>query len=201
MPEASESPDPIANKDAPTPVAVPDVAPPIESLEAQADLQSKCLGPNTGTCLLALLPQKTAPEAEYPQAVLSALGSLADLAQKHKSRGDHLFPFYAVPPSNPGKEALLSGLELGKSDDASLIAVNGKRKWWKSYDASKGFTSSAIEDWVDAMRMGEGKKHKLPQDLLASEAAQTTSEKATEAASSSESTTTTEPSSIIHGEL
>ena len=199
IPEASESPDPIANQDGPTPVAIPDVSPPLETLETLADLQSRCLSPSTHTCLLALLPAKADPEAEYPEKVTLALGSLADLAQKHKTRGDHLFPFYAVPASNLGKENLANGLGLEKSDDPQLITVNGKRKWWKSYDSSsKGFGSSAIEDWVDGMRMGEGKKHKLPSDLLAAEAtseASSSSEKPSEASSPAESSTATESSS------
>ena len=204
-PEASESPDPIANKDAPTPVPVPEVAPPLPSLESLDDLQSKCLGPKTHTCLLTLLPPKSDPEAELPQRVTAALADLAELAQKHKARGDHLFPFYVVPASNTGSEVLATRLELDKTEDVSIIAVNGKRSWYRVYDhTTNGLSASAVEGWVDGIRLGEGKKSRLPDDLFpaatsdAKSDAESTqaSERATETATSEKETLT-----IIHGEL
>ena len=164
-PELTESPEPFVTEDAPTPVPVPDVAPPLPTLETQEELQKQCLGLKTPTCILALLPKKADTEAELPEQATSALSSLADLSQKHKTRGSHLFPFFAIPATNVGGEALKSALGL-ETDEVQLIAVNGKRSWWREYGAEKGYGNIAVENWVDGIRFGEGKKQKLPEGMV-----------------------------------
>ena len=197
------------DKDAPTPAPVPDVAPPLPSLETLEELQSKCLGPKTHTCLLALLPPKSDLEAELPDQVTTTLADLAELDQKHKKRGDHLFPFYVVPASNIGNEALATRLGLGKVEDVMVLAVNGKRSWYKTFDrgASKS-SGSAVEAWVDGIRLGEGKKSSLPEDLLPSATgeAQSSEEKQTSPPEAGETATEVtssekESSTIIHEDL
>jgi protein disulfide-isomerase A6 len=196
-PEFTESPGPIVNQDAPTPVPVPDVPPPIATLEAQSDLQKTCLGPKTPTCLLAFLPAQSDASAEPTQEAVTALASLAELSEKHTKRGDHLFPFYAVPSSNTGGEALKTALGLGNT--VEIIAINGKRSWWRHHDSSKGFGLSAIERWIDGIRLGEGKKSKLPEGVIAEEA-QATSEPVS--SSSTEAASEESPKSkIIHEDL
>ena len=164
-PELTESPEPWVGEDAPTPVPVPDVAPPLPTLETQEELQKQCLGPKTPTCILALLPKKTDPETELPEQATAALSSLADLSLKHKTRGSHLFPFFAVPATNIGGDALKAALGL-KPDEVQLIAVNGKRSWWREYSSEAGFGNIAVEGWVDGIRFGEGKKQKLPEGMV-----------------------------------
>ena len=163
-PGATESPDPIVNEDAPKPIVVPEVAPPLPSLETQEDVQAHCLGPKTPTCVLALLPAQ-GDAAELSVNALAASSSLAELAQKHKARGGNLFPFYTVPAANVAAQAVRLALGLAK-DEVELLAVNGKRAWWRHYDSSKGFGAIAVENWVDGIRFGEGKKQKLPEGLV-----------------------------------
>lgn len=163
--EPLESPDPIADKEAPTPVPVPEVPSMIPMLETIEDLQAHCLGPKTPTCVLALLPPKVEPNAELPSDSTEALSSLSALSEKHKARGSHLFPFFAVPSTNPGTGNIRAALGLGV-EETRLIAVNGKRAWWREYGSDKGFDSVAVEGWVDGIRFGEGKKQKLPEELV-----------------------------------
>jgi protein disulfide-isomerase A6 len=71
----------------------------------------------------------------------------------------------SVPTSNPVAGLLLSSLSLG-SDEVHLLATHGKRAWYKKYPGN-AFGVEAVEQWVDAIRMGEGKKEKLPEVVLA----------------------------------
>ncbi|MCJ1283767.1 hypothetical protein MMC26_003098 [Xylographa opegraphella] len=167
---ATPSPDPIAtDEDAPVPVAVPDVAPPLQTLSTQAELRAHCLGPKTPTCILALLPANPMNDDanQLPESAASAMASLSSISEKHKARGSHLFPFFAVSSTNEGNTVLREG--LGLEEGIQLVAVNGRRWWWRGYDAHKGFGKNAVEDWIDAMRLGEGKKEKLPEGLVSTE--------------------------------
>ena len=169
--EATASPDPnVVPSDAPAPVELP-IAPPLPSLTSQSELRAQCLGPKTPTCILALLP----PGEDLPST--EALASLAEISEKHKVRGSHLFPFFAVPASNEGASALRS--ELGLKDGVQLVAVNGRREWYKKFATDKGYGLVEVEGWVDGIRLGEGKKEKLPAGLVVEQ----TVESATSAAS------------------
>ena len=165
----TESPDPIATpEEVPKPVAVPDLPPPIATLLALEEVQTNCLGVKTSTCILVLLPLVTDEEAPLSVAVATALASLAELAEKHLQRGSKLFPFYSIPASNPSAANLRDSLGLGASGEVELLAVNSRRSWWRHYKA-KNFGINSVETWVDAIRLGEGQKEKLPEGLVAVE--------------------------------
>ena len=164
---ATPSPDPIATDDeAPVPASMPDVAPPLQTLSTQAELRAHCLGSKTPTCILALLPVPSMNDdtLQLPESATSAMASLSSISEKHKVRGSHLFPFFAVSSNNEGNTVLREG--LGLEEGMQIVAVNGRRWWWRGYDAHKGFGKNAVEDWIDAMRLGEGKKEKLPEGLV-----------------------------------
>ena len=163
-PKPSSSPGPIVDEDAAKPATVPN-NPPIGKLSTPETLQAACLGPKTQTCVLALLPASEESEAELPEDALAALSSLSALEQKHKKGGRSLFPFYSIDPSNTGGTTLKSALGLG-ADSLHLIAVSGKRNWWRQYDSAKGFGEVAVEGWIDGIRFGEGKKQKLPEGVV-----------------------------------
>ncbi|KAF2468031.1 thioredoxin-domain-containing protein [Lindgomyces ingoldianus] len=161
------SPDPEINDDeAPKPVIIPEeeTKPKIPLVAELAELQLSCLNAKSKTCILAILPKD-----ESSEAAASALSSLASIHKKHDARAGHLFPFVGVPASNPLASSLVAELKLGNEDEVHLIATNGKRSWWKKY-SGQGFGSLEVEQWVDAIRMGEGKKERLPDSLLAEEA-------------------------------
>lgn len=161
----TESPDPFVADDTQQPIVVMDPPPTLPTLESAVALQSACLGPRTHTCILAVLPAPADPEATLPDSAATALASLSELDQKHKTRGSKLFPFFAIPAANPGVKALQSGLGL-KDGDVEIVAVNGRRSWWRHFAADKGFGVMELEDWIDGIRLGEGKKEKLPEGLV-----------------------------------
>jgi len=163
---ARESPGPVANEDAPKPIRVPNVAPPLPTLADQASLEAACLGAKTGTCILVLLPHADGEDAEIPVSAAVGLASLAELKHRHHQRGAHIFPFFAVPATNEGAATLRESLGLEK-ETTEVVAVNGKRGWWTHLEtAEKGSTIQVMEDWVDAIKMGDLKKEKFPEGVL-----------------------------------
>lgn len=159
----SESPDPnVKTEDTPDPIVIPEeeIKPTIPILSESSDLQSSCLNDKSTTCILAILSKDESSEAST-----SAVSSLAAIHKKHDSRKGHLFPFIGVSASNPAAASLLTELKLGSEEEVHLIATNAKRGWYKKY-SGQGFGSIEVEQWVDAIRMGEGKKEKLPDSLI-----------------------------------
>jgi len=162
---ATESPEPIINEDAPKPVEIPEeeLKPTIPVLADATELQTVCLNEKGSTCILAILPKD-----ETVEAATTAVASLASIHKKHDKLKTKLFPFFGVSASNPLASSLLAELNLGSQEEVHLIATNGKRGWWKKY-SGPSFGAVDVETWVDAIRMGEGKKEKLPESLVGGE--------------------------------
>jgi len=174
--EATASPNPSVV--APAPVQLP-VAPPLPTLTSQSELRAQCLGPKTPTCILALLPPSSGQDIS--ESATEALASLSEISEKHKVRGSHLFPFFAVPASNEGAVALRSG--LGIKDGVQLIAVNGRREWYRKFTTENGYGIVEVEGWVDGIRLGEGRKEKMPSGLVVEETVESATSAAAETAS------------------
>ena len=165
----TESPSPnIKVEDTPEPVVLPteQVKPTIPIIAEAAELQALCLHEQSKTCILAILPTD-----ETSEAAEAAIASLASIHKKYDTPTSHLFPFVGVAASNPVAASLLSELSLGNNGQVHLVATHGKRAWYKKYSGS-AFGTAEVEQWVDAIRMGEGKKEKLPESLLVAEAKQ-----------------------------
>lgn len=162
----TESPDPIVNTEgAPSPAPLPHVPTPIPTLSTQEELQTACLSAKSSTCLLALLPTHYAAQKTMPDGASAALVSLATLADKHARRNSKIFPFYAVPAENPGAGQLREVLGLKGEGGIEILAVNARRVWWKRYEGTD-YGLVAVENWFDGIRLGEGKKEKLPDSLV-----------------------------------
>ena len=162
----TKSPDPIVQPEgAPHPVPVPAVPAPIPTLATHEELRKACLGAKSSTCLLALLPAPPETDKVLSEEATTALASLGTLAEKHAQRKAKLFPFYAVPAQNPGAGQMRELLGLKGDTEIELLAVNARRVWWKRYEGT-GYGHEAIEGWIDAIRLGEGTKKKLPGDLV-----------------------------------
>lgn len=157
----AESPQPHVHDEAQNPVKLPPPAPPITSLPDGASIQQKCLNSKAGTCILALLPENDASSEAAQHAILS----LSEIHHKHEQANRHLFPFYQLPSSNPGAQALRTELGL-PAESVELIAVNGKRAWYRHYASSPSFSQTEVEAWIDAIRMGDIAKQKLPESLV-----------------------------------
>ncbi len=165
----TESPDPVATpEDAPAPAPVADLPPPIPTIGSEDELRKACLGSKTTTCILLLLPMVPEGETTISESTTTALASLGGIAEKHVQRKGNLFPFYAVPATNTVSSSLRDILSLGSEAETELVAVNARRSWWKRY-GDKDFGRDTVEDWIDTIRLGEGKKEKLPDGLVKEE--------------------------------
>ncbi|KAL8734144.1 MAG: hypothetical protein Q9166_001629 [cf. Caloplaca sp. 2 TL-2023] len=167
--QPTASPDPnVVPEDTPKPASMPDVPPPIPSIIERSILEKKCLGLRTTTCILALLPAANGEDATtLPADAIAALSSLAEIAEKHAERGGKLFPFFSVPASNEGQDVLRDALKLDQ--EVELVAVNARRGWCRRFAAEGGYGLHSVESWVDAIRLGEGSKEGLPENLIVQE--------------------------------
>ncbi|KAI6792326.1 putative disulfide isomerase [Hortaea werneckii] len=163
--QPSESPNPKVDTE--KPVHVPsEPAPPIKSLPDGLSLQQQCLNTKAGTCILALLP------AVPSEKTLQAISALSEIHHKHESAKRNLFPFYQLPHTNSQAAALRAKLSLSE-DEVELVALNGKRAWFRLYpstsssdDKALPLTQRSLEDWIDAIRMGDLPKSPLPTGLV-----------------------------------
>ncbi|ESZ92742.1 hypothetical protein SBOR_6854 [Sclerotinia borealis F-4128] len=162
--QPTESPSPEVETE--KPIVLPP-APAIPVLTTEADLKTICLGPKTGTCILAFLPDTSS------EITNSASNSLAEISHKHHLHQRKLFPFYILHAENPGFSKIKEA--LGLKGDVEIIALNGRRNWYRTLP-SKGesvlaedLTIEAIENWVDSIRLGEGEKKKIPASLIPDE--------------------------------
>lgn len=141
------------------PVDVPGIVPPIPALLDGLSLQQKCLNSKASTCILLLLPELH-PENPYPP---EAIASLSEIHAKHEASGRKLFPFYQLPESNSQAQALRKLLHI--DEGVEIVAINGKRSWWRRYHGVE-FALPSVEAWIDGIRMGEGRKETLPKAVV-----------------------------------
>lgn len=161
----TESPDAsLKDDDTPDPIVLSEVKPTIPVIADASELQTACLNEKSKTCILAILPKD-----ESAETATTALASLASIHKKYDDLKSTLFPFIGVPASNPVASTLLTELALGNDNEVHLVATNGKRSWFKKYSGTT-FGSTEVESWVDAIRMGDGKKEKLPESILSAAA-------------------------------
>jgi protein disulfide-isomerase A6 len=99
-----------------------------------------------------------------PQGIVDALKSFGEVYDKHSKRHSG-FPFYIIEETNPGSKLLRNALGLKDTSELEIIAVNAKRMWWRNYPGQE-YSHDAVEAWVDAIRMNEGKRDKLPESLV-----------------------------------
>jgi protein disulfide-isomerase A6 len=164
--QQTESPKPnVEVPEEEKPVAVPVKVPEVSELSTPEDLESACLTPKSGTCILALLPETQSPDSELPDGAKEALATVSELSHKLAA---HRLPFYSVPSINSYSKVLRSQLGLLEESATELIAVNGRRGWWRHYTQTEkdGFAFHAVESWVDGIRLGEGTKAKLPKGVV-----------------------------------
>ncbi|KAK1779496.1 hypothetical protein QBC45DRAFT_135476 [Copromyces sp. CBS 386.78] len=165
-PTSSSSETPAPTQEAPV---IIDTALPIPTLNTPEKLTKECLTSKSNTCVLALVSSPNGNEKAQ-----NALDTLSQLAFKHAHSHRKLFPFYEVPlASNPGGSILLKSLDLSPPEEESgieIIAINARRGWWRHYDSvsvSDDFSGhDKLEAWIDAIRMGEGAKKKVPEGVV-----------------------------------
>ncbi|KAK4193185.1 putative disulfide-isomerase [Podospora australis] len=131
---------------------------PIPTINTPEKLIKECLTEKSHTCVLAFVSSSENDSAK------KALESLAQLSFKYAQGKRHLFPFFEVPKSTDGAGSLLKALDL--NNEVEIIAINARRGWWRHYEGTD-FAHASVESWVDAIRMGEGSKKKLPEGIIA----------------------------------
>ncbi|KAK1986847.1 hypothetical protein LZ30DRAFT_746137 [Colletotrichum cereale] len=179
---AEEKASPEAEASTETPSAEPtapaaSVVPSLPVADTPEKLQAECLSAKSPTCILAFVPSKDDEKAE------KALTSLSELVHKYAQSHRKLFPFFSVPNDNTAASTVAKG--LGLTGDIEIVAVNARRGWWRHYQGD--FDVVSVESWIDAIRLGEGAKQKLPEGLVVEEA------KTESAEESTASTAATEP--------
>lgn len=147
--------------------AIPSIVP-IDTITSLEKLTKECLAPKSHICVLVFTPGEAGEKA---------VESLSHLNTKYVHGGRHLFPFIAIPSDSEAASTLPKALGLG--DEVNLIAINTRRNWWRQYQGD--FSLHSVENWVDAIRMGEGAKKKLPEGFNAEPKAEGTKEEATQA--------------------
>lgn len=164
-PNAESSAEPIVEKKKEAPIIAP--APPISLIDTEAQLERECFGPRTGTCILAILPKDPNP------VVMKTIASLSEIPYKHFQKSRKVFPFYALAPTVASSKKIVDALGLSKKLD--VIAINGRRGWWRHLPKAgeeiveTDVTEELIANWVEEIKLGEGRKQKLPEGLIAEE--------------------------------
>ncbi|KAF7546804.1 hypothetical protein G7046_g9196 [Stylonectria norvegica] len=189
VPEEKTSAEPEASSEAPTADASAENAapsePPILTIATEEELSQHCLNPKSHTCLMVLVP------SELSETTVKAVEALSRLSTKYVQAKRHLFPIFAVPAESEAASALTKSLEL--NGDINVVALNSRRAWWRHYEGD--FSYASIDNWIDAIRMGDGAKNKLPKDIV-----DQTAQSSTEASSSAAPTQATDPEPEVETE-
>jgi protein disulfide-isomerase A6 len=153
----TESPLPIVETKE-KPMIIEDAIAPVPTLTTPAEVRTSCLTPKSGNCMLLLL---AGDSDELSTAALTALASFAEIMSRYNKRKAHAIPVYAVPAENQAAKQIRNDLDLGTGNGLEIIATNLKRGWWRRYQ-SDSYDVVDLEKFVDAIKLGEGSKQKLP---------------------------------------
>lgn len=165
-PEITESPSPEVDTENPI-VIEHEPAPTIGLLPSEEALRYECLGPRTGTCILAILPK------EPDELAITVVSALSEIQHRGKILKHNLFPFYAVPEHNTVYTSLKE--QLGLTGKTNVIAINGRRAWYRKLPTTadevtaKDVTEELLFDWIESIKLGEGIREKLPEGLVIQE--------------------------------
>ena len=156
--ESADSTDdapPVEDASESKPVIIED-APAIPAIVESGRLTEKCLNKKAKTCVLALVP------TTHGEAAENAVGSLSQIAFHYARRQQHIFPFYEVHTDVAEAAGLLAS--LGLSGEVEVLAVNAKKGWWRRYEGE--LKQDLIDAWIDAIRLDEGVKQRLPEGVI-----------------------------------
>lgn len=173
--EEAKQDDKTTNEEAKTEPEAAPAAPQVKTIDiiSSADtLTQKCLQAKSHTCILAFLPSESTTTSQ------KVVDSLSQLNTKYIQGNRQVFPFLGVPSSVEGVSSVKDALKL--SAEVELVAINARRKWWRQYEGD--FGAESVETWMDAIRMGEGSKNKLPKSLIVQEATEETAKEPVEEA-------------------
>lgn len=158
-----DSPNPIV--DGQKPIELPPMGGPgglIEPLMNDDMLQKACLTSKTGTCVVLVSPEEPSPEESLESGM--ALTALTKIFHRLSARGKAP-KFYNVLAAPKFRK------ELGLGKQTALVAVNAKKGWLRRFKfpdsmQDRATVAQTLEDWIDALRMGDSPKETLPKGLV-----------------------------------
>ncbi|KAK7520228.1 hypothetical protein IWZ03DRAFT_372502 [Phyllosticta citriasiana] len=153
---------PAPESDAQKPMEAKEKKPLVSVIEVDGHLKGACLTTQSSNCIVAFLPTKKGEEATGDAK--EALDGLAGVLKKHQRGGHRTFAAYQVPADIESSAKLRKELDL-KAEGVEIVITNAKKGWWKHY-TKDDFSAKNLEDWIDAVKMGEGKKEKLPKGVV-----------------------------------
>ena len=130
---------------------------PIPMAIEPSELSKACLEVRSHTCILAFVPS---PPGEKGAEMLK---NLAEVYDKQKRSNAKIFQAFVVPHGNTAGDSVRERLHL--PSDVELLAIHGRRGWWKHFPGSE-FDRESIEVWIDQIRMGEGEKYRVPPGVI-----------------------------------
>ncbi|KAF2459763.1 hypothetical protein BDY21DRAFT_281209 [Lineolata rhizophorae] len=137
----------------------------IATLGSEALVRERCLQPSSLNCLLVMLPETDWSGEGYPPDADAALASLRKVREKHAEKDYALFPFWIVTPDNPVQELLRRELDLAPKSELAVVQTNGKKSQAREY-ASTDYSYAALDNWIDDIRMGGGKRYMIPNHVV-----------------------------------
>ncbi|KAL7271586.1 hypothetical protein RUND412_005645 [Rhizina undulata] len=131
----------------------------IPELADHEALKKECLLSKSKPCIIAIanIPDASAENKAGDEAIL------ADLDEVYDKHSRSPFKFFKISAFSPHSEVLVHVLDLPAALP-TIVLVNGQRGWFKKYSGEP--TVEGISAWVDSVRLGEGKKEKLPEGLV-----------------------------------
>jgi len=130
--------------------------PTIPTLENQDSLTSACLQPKSKTCILAIIPS-SAP-ADVLTEVYSKLLSRSPAGA---------FKVYILSAESTHAQELAEKL-LMVGGGTKLVALNARRGWLRRFGGDVDSEEDVLA-WLDATRLGDGAKEKLPAGFVIEE--------------------------------
>lgn len=117
------------------------------------ELQATCLTKKTPTCVLAFLDPSDTDSTK----------TVTDAYEKLLKKVPQTFQLYQIESSSPLAISLVT--HFGLEGQGLKIIVLNYRGWYRRYsgEAKQG---TDILDWLDSVRLGEGKKEKIPEEFL-----------------------------------
>ncbi|TGZ82982.1 thioredoxin-domain-containing protein [Ascodesmis nigricans] len=153
-PEESSEEDPSSMSSAAPPKETETVPVVLPTLSQTLEIQTICFEKKAKTCILALV----SPE---DSAATHAISNVYE--QFMKRAPPHAFNIYKVDASGPLSDAVNKHLELD-AKYPQILAINW-RGWYKKFSGDASSASDVLA-WIDAIKMGEGKKESIPEAFM-----------------------------------
>lgn len=94
--------------------------------------------------------------------------TLQNIYETLAGRTVNAFKVYKLSAASAHTVELAAKLDLAKDTTTKFIAVNAKRNWVRKF-AGNADNEEEVLAWLDAVRLGDGAREKLPAGLVVEE--------------------------------